>query len=303
MGAAVVFVVSAVVFFVPRLAGDPVQSMLPLDHTPEQRDALEKSLGWDRPLLTQFWDFLSGAARLDFGDSVWQRRPALEVISDRLPATLELAGAAILITLIVALPLGVAAALRPNSAADRLVTALALVGFSIPLFFLGLILMLTFSVWLGWLPTSGRGSLAHLVLPSVALALNGIGSLTVLTRSVMIEELNRPWIRTARAKNLPFRRTVGVHALKNAAPTIVTGIGLDIISLVATGVVIAEVVFAWPGLGTVALVAITRNDLVLLQALVFCAATAVVLLNIVIDLLYKLFDPRIDYTQDSVRSA
>jgi peptide/nickel transport system permease protein len=278
-GLIVIIGVVVVVFVVTRLIGDPVDVMLPLEATPEQRAAFEAALGLDKPIAVQFVNYVWDLSRLDFGDSLWQQRPALEIVWERLPKTLLLIVTSIVIATVLAVPLGVIAALNPGGMIDRVTVVISLIALSVPQFWLGLLLILLFSVTLGWLPSGGAGTLWHLILPAVTLALPAMTRLVMVVRSQMIDELNAQYIKTVEAKGLSTFRIVGVHALRNAAVPVLT--------------LVVETVFAWPGLGLVALQAIQRQDLVLLQAIVFVIAVMVVVFNLVVDLLYKRIDPRI----------
>ena len=291
-GAIVVFGVVVIVFVVTRLIGDPVAVMLPIEATPEQRAAFEHQLGLDRPIVVQFGDFVRGLATLEFGDSLWQRRPALEIIAERIPNTLILVFTALSLAAVLAIPLGAAAGLRPGSLADRLVVTTSLVGLSIPQFWLGLLLVVLFAVHLGWLPSSGIGGISHLVLPAVTLAMPALARLVMMVRSSMIEELNQPYVRVAEAKGMPLRRSVGVHAARNAAIPVATLIGWELIRALSGYTVVVETVFSWPGLGLTAIQAIQRQDLILLQAIVFVVAVIVVVLNVGIDSVNRIIDPR-----------
>ena len=291
-GAIVVFGVVVIVFVVTRLIGDPVAVMLPIEATPEQRAAFEHQLGLDRPIVVQFGDFVRGLATLEFGDSLWQRRPALEIIAERIPNTLILVFTALSLAAVLAIPLGAAAGLRPGSLADRLVVTTSLVGLSIPQFWLGLLLVVLFAVHLGWLPSSGIGGISHLVLPAVTLAMPALARLVMMVRSSMIEELNQPYVRVAEAKGMPLRRIVGVHAARNAAIPVATLIGWEQIRALSGYTVVVETVFSWPGLGLTAIQAIQRQDLILLQAIVFVVAVIVVVLNVGIDSVNRIIDPR-----------
>ncbi|MBZ0229935.1 MAG: ABC transporter permease [Bauldia sp.] len=291
-GAIVVFGVVVIVFVVTRLIGDPVAVMLPIEATPEQRAAFEHQLGLDRPIVVQFGDFVRGLATLEFGDSLWQRRPALEIIAERIPNTLILVFTALSLAAVLAIPLGAAAGLRPGSLADRLVVTTSLVGLSIPQFWLGLLLVVLFAVHLGWLPSSGIGGISHLVLPAVTLAMPALARLVMMVRSSMIEELNQPYVRVAEAKGMPLRRIVGVHAARNAAIPVATLIGWELIRALSGYTVVVETVFSWPGLGLTAIQAIQRQDLILLQAIVFVVAVIVVVLNVGIDSVNRIIDPR-----------
>jgi peptide/nickel transport system permease protein len=285
--------VTTVVFVVTRLIGDPVKVMLPLDSTEEQRAALAAKLGLDGSIWQQYQSFFRHLLHFDFGDSLWQGRPAADIVLERLPDTLTLVGTAIVLTLLFALPMGLAAATRPGRPLDKLLVGLSLTGLSLPQFWLGLLLIVLFAVQLHWLPTSGDESLRHLVLPAVSLALPSIGRLTILVRSTAIDEINRAYVRTAEAKGLSFGRILGVHVMRNAANPIITMAGWEAIRMLAGYSVVVETVFAWPGIGFLAVQSIERRDLILLQASVFTVALLVVLLTLAIDVAYKLIDPRI----------
>lgn len=291
-GATVVFGVVIIVFVVTRLIGDPVAVMLPIEATPEQRATFERQLGLDRPILVQFGDFVSGLARFEFGDSLWQRRPAIDIIAERIPNTLILVFAALTLAALIAIPMGAIAGLRPGGVVDRLVVTTSLVGLSIPQFWLGLLLMALFAVYLGWLPSSGAGGLSHLILPAVTLALPALARLVMMVRSAMIEEMHQPYVRVAEAKGMPLRRVAGVHAARNAAIPVATLIGWELIRALSGYTVVVETVFSWPGLGLTAIQAIQRQDLILLQAIVFVVAIIVVFLNIGIDSVNRAIDPR-----------
>lgn len=292
-GVIVIFGVTVVVFVVTRLIGDPVKVMLPIEATPEQRATFAKQIGFDRSIPVQFADFVGDLVRLDFGESLWQRRPALDVVIEHLPRTFQLVVAGMVIACLLSVPLGMLAALRPGSIRDRLMVTTSLFGLSIPQFWLGLILIMLFAVNLGWLPSSGTGTWKHLVLPSLTMALPIAGRLAMMVRSSMIDELNAQYIRTAKAKGLRYRRTVGVHALRNATVPFVSLAGWEAIRALAGYAVVVETVFAWPGVGFIALESIRRQDLILLQAVVFVIAVMVVVINIAIDISYKVVDPRI----------
>ena len=293
-GFVVIFGVTTVVFVVTRMIGDPVRMMLPMEATNEQRDEFARQFGFDRPIPTQFVDFLGDLVRFDFGDSLWQRRPALDIVVEHLPRTFSLVAAGMGLAIVLSLAMGMASALRPGSLLDRVMVTSSLAGLSIPEFWLGLLLIMVLGVELGWFPTSGTGTPQHMVLPTIALALPATGRLAMMVRSTMIDELNRQWVRTCRAKGMPFRRTVGVHALRNAAVPVVTLAGWELIRALAGYAVVVETVFAWPGIGFLALQAVGRQDLMLLQAIVFVVAVLVVVINVVIDILYKAIDPRIE---------
>ena len=293
-GLLVVFGVTLTVFVVTRLFGDPVNLMLPLTATAEQRAAFAQQIGLDRPLPVQFMTFVADLATLDFGQSLWQRRPAIEVVFERLPNTLILIGAGLGFAILLSIPLGIIAALRPGGIVDRLTVGFGLLGLSMPQFWVGLLLIVIFAVQLKLLPTSGTGSLAHLILPAFTLALTPLARLTMLMRSAMIDELNQQYVKTARAKGLGFRRILGVHALRNVMISFLTLVGWELISTLAGYTVVVETVFAWPGLGLTAIQAIQRGDLFLMQAIVFVIAFLIVMINIVLDIVFKIIDPRIE---------
>ncbi|MEO0384307.1 MAG: ABC transporter permease [Pseudomonadota bacterium] len=293
-GVIVVLSVVVVVFILTRLIGDPVRVMLPLEATAEQRAAFEAQLGLDRPIFEQFLTYVRDVAVLDFGESLWQRRPVLEIIVERAPATLVLTFAAIALAVTLAVPLGVIAALRPEGIVDRIVVVISLLGLSIPQFWLGLLFIVLFSLTLGWLPTSGAGGLDHLVLPALTLALPAMTRLVMVVRSTMIDELNAQYVKVLRAKGMLPWRVIGVHALRNSAVPILTIAGWELIRIVSGYTVVVETVFAWPGLGLTAIQAIERQDLILLQAIVFVTAIMVVVLNLMLDIVYKAIDPRIE---------
>ncbi|MEM1399711.1 MAG: ABC transporter permease [Pseudomonadota bacterium] len=293
-GVIVVLSVVVVVFILTRMIGDPVAVMLPLEATAEQRAAFEAQLGLDRPILEQFVTYVRDVAVLDFGDSLWQRRPVLEIIVEKAPATVLLSVFAILLAVVMAVPLGVVAALRPEGWVDRVVVVVSLLGLSIPQFWLGLLFIIFFSLMLGWLPTSGAGGFDHLILPALTLALPAMTRMVMVVRSTMIDQLNAQYVKVLRAKGMNPWRVVGIHALRNSAVPILTIAGWEFIRIVSGYTVVVETVFAWPGLGLTAIHAIERQDLILLQAIVFVTSIAVVAINIVLDIIYKAIDPRIE---------
>ena len=293
-GVIVVFGVTLVVFVVTRLIGDPVRVMLPIEATVQQRAAFEKKLGLDRPIHVQFAEYLGSVSRGDFGDSLWQRRPAMEIVTERLPLTLRLTAAGLSLALLFAIPLGIVAALKPGGVSDRLVVFVGLLGLSVPQFWLGLVLIVVFSVQLRWLPTSGAATAAHMILPAVTLALPALARIVMMLRSSVIDELNQQYVKTAVAKGLPFGRIIGVHVMRNAAPPVLTLAGWELIRALAGYSVVVETVFAFPGLGLTAIQAIERQDLILLQAIVLTVAVMVVFINIAIDVAHKFIDPRVE---------
>jgi ABC-type dipeptide/oligopeptide/nickel transport system permease component len=290
--AVVIFLVTLVVFFMVFLSGDPVALMLPPETTREDIERFRRQMGYDDPLLVQYSRFLGGLLRGDLGESLRLRQPALGLVAERGVATLELAAAAMLVALGIAIPTGVISAIRRGSVYDLGFMVLAILGQSLPTFWLGIMLILAFSVQLGWLPTSGRGGLEHLVLPAITLGTFYTGRVARLTRSVMLDVLGEDYVRTARAKGLPDWVILVRHALKNASLPIVTVVGLEI-GAVLSGAVITETIFAWPGIGSLAIQAVLGRDYPLVQAIVIVVALVFIVLNFLVDLLYGYLDPRI----------
>ena len=284
--------VSFVVFFILYLTGDPALLLLPPDATAEDIRKFREAMGFNDPFIVQYGRFLGGALRGDFGQSVRHGEPAFPLVLERLPATFQLSGAALLVALALAIPAGVLSAVRRNTVTDYVATVVALLGQSMPTFWLGIMLILVFSVQFNWLPSSGRGGLEHLVLPAVTLGLFTTARITRLTRSGMLEVLNQDYIRTARAKGVSGRPVVWKHAFKNAAIPIVTIVGIELGTLLG-GSVITETIFAWPGVGRLSVQAIYNRDYPVVQAAVFLLASTFVLVNLIVDLLYTYLDPRI----------
>ena len=290
----VVFGVTATVFVVTRVFGDPVALMLPLNASDAQRAAFAAQIGLDQPLPVQFWRFLGDILTLNFGDSLWQRRPAIEVVFERLPNTALLVAAGLGLAVLVSIPLGAIAALRPGGVVDRLVVSVGLLGLAMPQFWLGLMAIMVFAVQLKWLPTSGFGTPAHLVLPALTLAMTPIARFTMMVRAAMIDELNKPYVQTARAKGMSLPHILRVHTLRNILVPFLALSGWEVITALSGYTVVVETVFAWPGLGMTAVQAIQRGDLFLMQAIVFVIAALIVLIGIVIDVAAKAIDPRIE---------
>jgi peptide/nickel transport system permease protein len=284
--------VSFVVFGILHLTGDPALVLLPPDATPEDVRRFREFMGFNDPFLVQYGRFLAGALRGDFGQSIRHDEPAFHLVVERMPATFELAGAALVVALGLAIPAGIVSAVRRNTVLDYVATVVALLGQSMPTFWLGIMLILLFSVQLNLLPSSGRGSLQHLLLPAVTLGLFTTARITRLTRSGMLEVLSQDYIRTARAKGVSGPPVVWKHALKNAAIPIVTIVGIELGTLLG-GSVITETIFAWPGVGRLSVQAIYNRDYPVVQAAVFLLASTFVLVNLVVDVLYTYLDPRI----------
>jgi ABC-type dipeptide/oligopeptide/nickel transport system permease component len=286
------WLVSTVVFVVMRLSGDPVPLLLPPDAPRSEFARVRAELGLDRPLPVQYGVFLALALRGDFGRSIHFRQPAMQVVLERLPATLELGLTAFGLAVLVALPIGVLSAVRRNSLLDHSAMGVALVGQSAPTFFIGILFILLLSLKAGWFPTSGRGEIRHLALPALTLALFAMASVARLTRSAVLEVLRADFIRTARAKGLSEALVVAKHTLKNAAIPIVTITGLQFGSLLG-GAVVTETVFAWPGIGRLAIVSIYNRDYPVVQATVFLSAVLFIVINFTIDVIYGVLDPRV----------
>ena len=291
-GLVVILGVTTLVFVVTRLIGDPVRVMLPVEATASERAAFAARLGLDRPIAEQYVDFLGDVARLRFGTSLWQDRPAAAIVAETLPNTLLLVAVAMVAASLIGIAAGAYAGAHAGRAPDRWAVAASLLGLSVPQFWLGLLLIVVFAVQLGWLPASGNEGSVSLVLPTLALALPSAGRIALVSRSQLIDVLHQPYIRAAEARGAPFLRILWRHAARNAANPIVTVIGWETIRMLAGYAIVVETVFAWPGLGLLAVQAIARQDLILLQAIVFTVALIVVLINLGVDLVYRAIDPR-----------
>jgi ABC-type dipeptide/oligopeptide/nickel transport system permease component len=291
----VVWGVSVLVFFLLRLApGDPVLMLLAESASPEQIAEARAKWGLDQPIPVQYGVFLSRALQGDLGNSLFFQQPAMEVLLERMPATLQLSAVALLFSLSVAIPVGLLSALKRDSLWDYLGTGLAMLGQAIPPYWLGIMLILLFSVNLGLLPTSGRGTIWHLVLPAITLGSVLMALVTRLVRSGMLDVLGEDYVRTARAKGLNERAVIMRHALRNILIPLVTVVGLQLGALFG-GAVITESIFAWPGVGRLALQAINARDYPLVQAAVLLISVVYVFLNLAVDTLYVYLDPRIRY--------
>ena len=297
--------VSIVVFMVLHLSpGDPAEIMLGSAATKEDLARLRLEMGLTEPLHVQYVRWMGHVLRGDLGRSLWMKRPVLGEVLERFKATLVLAGSALVLSTLGGMTLGVLSATRPDSILDRTSTVVSLFGASMPVFWLGIVLMVVFSLWLGWLPASGmwapygggdfRDLVLHLVLPAVTLAAASLTIIARLTRSTMLEVLGQDYIRTARAKGLVEGRVVVRHGLKNALIPIVTVVGVQAGYLLG-GAVLTETVFAWPGVGTLMVQGILARDFPLVQGCVLVVALGFVLVNLAVDLLYAYLDPRIRY--------
>jgi peptide/nickel transport system permease protein len=291
-----IFLVMTFSFIVLRLSGDPALIIMSPDAPPEAIAAFRKSWGLDDPIWLQYLHYFGAVLEGELGRSMRDGRPAIQIVSERIPATLLLTLPALLLKVCIGIPAGVYAALHRNSRIDRMVMSFAVFGFTVPSFVLALVLVLVFSVWLGWLPTSGADSWRHAILPVVTLGIGGAAVLARFTRSAMLEILGQPYIRTASAKGLKWSAVVRGHALPNAAIPTITVLGFMVGSLLA-GAVVVESVFAWPGVGRLLVVAVSNRDLAIVQVILLLVAGTMVTANFMVDLAYGIFDPRIKQAQ------
>jgi peptide/nickel transport system permease protein len=281
------------VFIVLRASGDPAQIMLSDEASPAAIAAFRERWGLDRSYFEQYLAYLGAILQGDFGTSFRDGRPALEVVMERVPVTLQLGFAALLITLALGIPSGIMAALTRGSWVDRMTMSFTILGHSIPNFFLGIILILVFSMTLRWLPSSGTGSFWHLLMPALTLGTAAAATVARFTRSSMLDVLHQPFMRTAKAKGIAQERRILRHALPNAAIPVVTVLGMRIGGLIG-GAVTIETVFAWPGVGVLLVNSVNQRDLAVVQAVVLLIALTMVLVNLAVDLAYGWLDPRIE---------
>ncbi|MDR7126430.1 ABC transporter permease [Pseudotabrizicola sp. 4114] len=306
--ALVALAMALIVFLGLNLIGSPIETLLPPEATHEERLRLIADLGLDQPLHTQFFLFLKGLVQGNLGISYVYKEPAIELILSRLPATLELALFAVLLSLVIGFPLGLIAGYRPDSFAAKAIMTGSILGFSLPIFWVGILLIMVFSVTLGWLPSSGRGStvtilgvgwsfltwdgLRHMILPAFSLSLFNISMVTRLTESGVREAMSSEYVKFARAKGLTPRRIMSVHVFKNILIPIVTVVGLDIGTTIAFSIV-TETIFAWPGIGKIIIDSIAALDRPVIVAYLMLVVLMFVLVNFVVDILYRVLDPRI----------
>jgi peptide/nickel transport system permease protein len=304
----VLLVMSVIVFLGVFAIGNPVDILISPDADQLERERAIRALGLDRPLWEQYFVFLANAARGDLGRSFVFNEPALRLIFERMPATLELAGTAVVLSLIVGIPLGLYAGLKPQAATSKGIMAGSIVGFSLPTFWQGLMFIMVFAVMLGWLPSTGRGQigtflgiksslftrdgLAHVILPAVNLALGNAALIIRLTRAGVRETLLQDYIKFARAKGLSHRRVVGVHVLRNILIPLVTVVGLEIAGLIAFAVV-TESIFAWPGMGKLIIDSINQLDRPVMVAYLMMIVLLFIVINLIVDILYSVIDPRV----------
>ena len=291
----VVFLSLTAVFGMVRLTGDPVLLFMPMDIQAKDVNEFRERLGFNDPLAVQYGRFLGAAVRGDFGESLRYRRDALGLVLERLPATLLLAGAALALTAVIAVPLGVVSAVRRDSAFDHAATIVTVLGQATPGFWLGLMLIYVFAVQLRWLPTGGMGTIAHVVMPAVVLAAFYSARVARLTRSAVLDTLGEDYVLTARAKGLAESRVIGKHTLRNSAIPIVTLAGLEAGQLLG-GAVVTETIFAWPGLGRLTVQALLNRDFPVVMAAVSFTSIVYTLMNLAVDVAYGWLDPRVRRT-------
>lgn len=279
-------------FVVLRASGDPARAMLSPETPAAAVEAFRKAWGLDAPVWVQYARYVLAIVHGDLGQSMRDGRAAITVVAERIPVTLMLTGLALALNLLLGIPAGIYAALRRGSLADRLVMAVAVAGFTVPSFVLGLVLVLAFAIELPWFPSGGAGTLRQLVLPVVTLGLGGAAVLARFTRSAMLEVLGQSYIRTASAKGVPWRGVVTGHALPNAAIPVLTIVGFMVGNLIA-GTVLVESVFSWPGVGSLLVVSVMSRDLAVVQCILLVVAAAMIVTNVAVDLLYGVLDPRL----------
>ena len=288
-----IWVMSLIVFSLARLSGNPLDVMLPMEALQEDYDRLSKHWGLDKPLTTQYFTFIGNALKGDFGNSLkYQGQSAMGLVRERMPATLELAGFALLISALLALPIGVLAAVAKGSHWDTAAKVIALLGQSLPAFWLGIVLMWIFAVHLDWLPSSGRGGIRHLILPAITLGWFQVAAIMRLVRSSMLDVLDTEFVKLTRVKGLPEWKVVWKHCLRNAAISPLTFFAI-IAGALLTGSVVTETVFTWPGVGLLVVDAVRSRDFQVVQAVVIMFAGIFILCNLLVDILYAYLDPRI----------
>ncbi|HET7036444.1 MAG TPA: ABC transporter permease [Thermomicrobiaceae bacterium] len=291
----VAFAAVIVIFVLVRLSGDPAALIAGPSATQEDVEQIRHQLGFDKPMAVQLADYLRQAAKGDLGESIRYQEPAVQVSVERIPATLELTGAAMALSLLVAIPAGIISATRRNSLIDRVTMVFAVVGQTMPVFWLGIILIVVFAVQLHWLPTGGRGTPQQLIMPAITLALFNMARIARLVRSEMLDVIGNEYIQVARSKGLSERLVILRHALRNAAIPVVTIIGLQVGQLLG-GAVVTETVFAWPGVGRLMVDAIHYRDYPIIQTVVLMMAITVAVINLLVDLSYAWLDPRVRYS-------
>jgi peptide/nickel transport system permease protein len=288
------FLLSLTIFLLIRISGDPAVLLAEPGASAADLQAIRTQFGLDRPLWVQYASFIGHLFRADFGQSFYYRTDVFELYLSRLPASLLLAAAAMVFSLIIGIPTGIVAAVRVNKWQDSIGKVFALLGLSMPSFWVGLVMILFFSVYLGWLPSSGSGTLLHLVMPAIALGWVFAAAHMRLTRSSMLEVLGSEYVKLARLKGLPEALVISKHAFKNALIPVLTLAGVNLVIMVNTAVIV-ETVFAWPGVGRLLFEGIAFRDFPIVQASILLGGTMIVLVNLVVDILYAVIDPRIRY--------
>lgn len=296
------FLIVSAAFVILRLSGDPALLIMSPDAPPEALAAFREAWGLDEPIWTQYLAYFREVAQGNLGESMFDRRSAIEVVLERVPATLSITVPAFLMKLLIGIPAGSWAALHRNSATDRLTMLFSVAGYAVPSFVLALVLVLVFSVWLDLLPSGGAGTWQHAILPVVTLGSAGAAMIARFTRSAMLEVLGQPYIRTASAKGVLWRRVVFAHALPNAAIPTVTLIGFLLGSLIA-GAVIVENVFSWPGVGRLLVSAVESRDLAVVQTILLLVGASMVAANLLVDFVYGWIDPRVRAIGPQAREA
>ena len=292
--ALVIFVVTSLVFVVTHIFTDPATMSLPLEATEEHRASRRAVLGLDRPLSVQYWDFISGLVVGDLGESFWQSQPASKLVLERLPATLKLVGGATAVAVLLATPMGMVAAWWERRFADHAVLGFSMASISAPPFWIGYLLIIVFAVQLGWAPTFGSRGVTSLILPSFAIGLASAGRLAQITRRGIVEELRKPYAVTALSRGFSRSYTIVHHTFRNVASSFVTMTGWELTRMFTGYTVVIEVVFAWPGVGRLAIQAVENRDLILVQAAVVVLATLVVVTNLLVDIARRMIDPRVE---------
>jgi len=288
---------TVLVFFLARLTGNPLDVMLPASATEEEYTSVAMHLGLDKPLALQYWRFIANAAKGDFGRSIRYRRPVMEFIIDRAPATIKLAAAAALISLLISIPAGIIAAVNRDKWQDAITKGFAIFGQSVPSFWIGIMLIQIFAVQLGWLPAGGYETLKCWILPAITLGLASTAGVVRLTRSAMLDVLDTDFVRLARIKGVPEKFVIWKHALRNALIPVVTFSGI-IYAHFLMGSVVTESIFAWPGIGRLAYNSVMYRDFPLIQGLIIIFIALYLLINLAVDILYAYLDPRIRYVKD-----
>ena len=286
--------VSMLVFFLTRLSGNVLDLMLPIEATPEDFERVEKAWGLDKPIVVQYGLYMKNVLRGDWGESWKWGAGALEIVLEKFPATVQLAAFTLVVSTTLGLTIGMLVATKKDTPFDWGGKIVALLGQSLPSFWLGIVLMWVFAVLLGWLPTSGRGGITHMIMPAITLGWFNVAALMRLTRSAMLEVLDSEYVKLARIKGLPEWKVIWKHCLRNAAIAPLTYFGL-VAGFLLTGSVVTETVFAWPGTGLLAVEAVQARDYQVVQAVVLFMASIFILSNLIVDILYAYLDPRIRY--------